>query len=288
MIKDLKFAITILVCSTCLASTPPPFAGECHLVDGIYSAVSNEFTRNDALQLLETIATGRVEPADYAVMARIGINIDISGGQHLFLGESIVRARALDKLGRSGLDAATSFLAGLTRESVGSELWPYALVALHRGLLARITDPHAKVDFLESTVTQSAGVLASWAIDELCNSNSQASLPVIRKSIHKWNPFPDGDAEIAFCEARMQVLSRVPKRVEALSSALRVDDGSSDPKLARWAAYQLVELGSPEADRELKVFALRVAALPDGSQSKMTFKMLLKDLGEVGWERGSR
>jgi hypothetical protein len=288
MIKDLRFAITLVVCATCVAASPPPFAGECHLVDRIYSAVSNEFTRNDAVQLLETIAIGRVEPVDYAVMARIGINIAISGGQRLFPGESIVRARALDKLGRTGLDAATNFLAGLTRESVGSDVWPEAQVALRRCRFAKITDPQAKVDFLESTVAQSAGLVASWAIDELCNSNSQASLPVIRKSIQKWNPFPDGDAQIAFCEARMQVLYRAPNRVEALSSALRVDDANSDPKLTRWAAYQLVELGSPEADRELKVFALRVAALPDRSRLKTTFTMLLKELDEVRWEHGSR
>jgi hypothetical protein len=84
-------------------------------------------------------------------IARIGINIDISAGQHLSMGESIVRVRALDELGRSGLEIAVNFLSGLTKENLGpddtGQVWAAAQVALQRCLFARITDSQSKQSY---------------------------------------------------------------------------------------------------------------------------------------------
>jgi hypothetical protein len=247
------------------------------LVDRIYAAVGNDATRYDAIELLEDIATHRFGLTDYAVLAKIGINIDISAGQRLSMGESIVRVRALDKLGRSGLEIAAYFVSGLTKENLGpddtGQVWPAAQVALQRCLFARITDSQSKIDFLEATAKRFYGNVGFWATEELCNRGVQSSLPVIRNSIQRRNPSPDSDAEIAFCEARME---------------LHVDRVNSDPKLSRWAAYQLVELSSSEADRELDRFGREVAALPAGSGERANCAMLWEEIKEARSERGTK
>jgi hypothetical protein len=262
------------------------------LVDRIYAAVGNDSTRHDAIGLLENIAAHRFGLTDDAVLARIGINVDISAGQRLSMGESIVRARALEKLGRSGLDAAVDFLSGLTKENLGpddtGQVWPAAQVALQRCLFTRIADPQSQIDFLEATAKRFYGNVGSWATEELCNRGVQSSLPIVRSSIQKRNPSPYSDEEIAFCEARMALLSKAANRVQALSSALRVGRVSSEPKLSRWAAYQLVELGSPEADRELDRFGREVAALPAGSGEAANCAMLWEDIKQARRERDTR
>jgi hypothetical protein len=271
---------------------PTALCGECNLVDRIYAAVGNDATRYDAIELLEDIATHRFGLTDYAVLAKIGINIDISAGQRLSMGESIVRVRALDKLGRSGLEIAAYFVSGLTKENLGpddtGQVWPAAQVALQRCLFARITDSQSKIDFLEATAKRFYGNVGFWATEELCNRGVQSSLPVIRNSIQRRNPSPDSDAEIAFCEARMELLSKAANRVQALSSALHVDRVNSDPKLSRWAAYQLVELSSSEADRELDRFGREVAALPAGSGERANCAMLWEEIKEARSERGTK
>jgi hypothetical protein len=292
MLNKLQLAMPTLFFALCFARSPPPFAGECNLVDRIYAAVGNDATRYDAVELLENIATHRFGLTDYAVLARIGINVDISAGQHLSMGESIVRVRALDKLGRSGLDAAVDFLSGLTKENLGpddtGQVWPAAQVALQRCLFTRIADPQSQIDFLEATAKRFYGNVGSWATEELCNRGVQSSLPIVRNSIHREYSSPYSDDEIAFCEARMGLLSKAANRVRALSSALQVDRVSSDPKLSRWAAYQLVELGSPEADRELDRFGREMAALPAESRERANCAMLWEEIKEARRERDRR
>lgn len=262
MFTSRKFSVLIpvLFCVICSATSPPPFGGECNLVDRIYAAVGNEATRHDAVEVLENVATGQFGLRDYAALSKMGINIDVSGGMRLSMGELIVRERALDHLGRSGLDVAERFLSGLTRQD-SDQVWGAVQVALQRCRFTRITDSQARIDFLETTAKREQGNVGYWATEELCNRGIQSSLPVIKASIRRRLSGPPGDDEIAFCEDRMNWLATSGNRVQALSRALRAVKVGSDPKLPRWAAYQLIELDSPEADRALDRFGREVMAL---------------------------
>jgi hypothetical protein len=292
MPNKLQLATLTLFCPLCIAATPPPFPGECRLVDRIYSAAGNDGTRYGAIELLEDIATHRFGLTDYAVLAKIGIGIDISAGQRLSMGESIVRIRALDKLGQSGLDIAENFLSSLTKESLGpddtGQVWPAAQVAMQRCLFAKITDSRSKIEFLEAMAKRFYGNVGMWATEELCNSGSPSSLPVIRSSIQREYSNPYSNAEIAFCEVRIELLSETANRVQALSSALQVDRVISNPRLARWAAHQLIELSSSEADRELDRFSRAIAPLPAGSQGIADCAMFWQEIKEARRERDKK
>ena len=79
--------------------------------------------------------------------------------------------------------------------------------------------------------------------------------------------------EIAFCEARIQIVRRNPDRIKALASVLTLDNVAEDTRLKLWAICQLNEMHLAEADAELDRFARDISKLPE--QSKMRQRMSL-------------
>ncbi|MCC6367216.1 MAG: hypothetical protein IT165_27160 [Bryobacterales bacterium] len=259
--------------AACIASTPPPYALEKRILDRIFALSLNEDEIGRiAIDVLEKVALGRLSNIGPQTEARIGL----VGGmlRRPEYGSATVRAHAFRKIGESSSPEALGFLTRVQQADVGpdssQEIWPAVQIALTNARLSKIDDPRVKAEFLERTLTEEkvhygGGELAHWVVDKLCDSGATTSLVIIRQSIRSRISGPRGESEIRFCEARIEVVSRSPDRMKALSSVLRVD-GDAEEMLLRWAIYQLEEMHSPAADAELDRFATEIGKLPVSSQ----------------------
>jgi hypothetical protein len=185
--------------------------------------------------------------------------------------DSSVRIYALRKLGNVDLPEALNYLRGLTRQDLGPDtnemIWANVQIAVREAQVNRIQDESAKIRFLEETCGEKSAA-ASWAVDELCERGSYNSLGYIRESIRKRNPTADGERQIAFCEARMAIISRDPDPVRALGSFLTVKNGVTDSELIGWAINKLGSMKSAKAEAERQRYADEIENLPDGSPVK--------------------
>jgi hypothetical protein len=139
-----------------------------------------------------------------------------------------------------------------------------AQVALREALMNQITDPASKVEFLTSVLTERHdailnGSLVHWAVDELCNRGALTALPQVRQVIGRLRSGQPGEDEVAFCEARMQVVARDPDRARALGSIfgsiVSLENTLEGKRLIQWALLQFIALRSQGADAELKRIA---------------------------------
>ncbi len=252
-----------------------PFGAECRFLDKIQSAMNSDSNKPQSdllLALLERIALGGRLDLDGSMESRLGVKG--TELEHLDFKAPYVRAYALRMIGESSLPDALEFLSTLQQIDIGpdatQEMWPAAQIALINARLIRTIDRRSKTELLERALVEKrvhygGGAVAYWVVNQLCNSGSVTSLSVIRQSIRSRVMGRDGEEEIRFCEARIEVVSRHPDRVTALGSILQVGDGV-DPKLLRWAMYQLRDMHSQAAEAELDRFAVDIGQVPLASR----------------------
>jgi len=146
----------------------------------------------------------------------------------------VVRAYAFTRIAEVELPEALAYLQNLRKSDIGPDptggIWSAAQVALHQATFSRIADPSQQIHYLEDTAAHWWGQVGRWAVDQLCNGGHSESLEIVRKTIHRIEVNPRADGEVAFCEARIDVLSRNQDRVQALASVLSVANGSKDTK----------------------------------------------------------
>ena len=263
MKRSQVFVLCLSIPALGYATTPPPYAFQCSVLDRITTTNASRSPTNTDLDLLARVAMGRTEGISAELETRVGLapsqlrDADFSA--------STVRAHALRVIGRSSLPGALEFLAGLKETDfetdTSTETWQAARIALQNALLNRIVGSQAQIEFLVNT-TSLRSPAASWAVEELCDRGALVALPEIQQSIRRRSPGQRGDDEIRFCEARIQVLLRYPDRMKALGSVLRLDTASEDERLVRWAISQLASMHSANADAELDKFANGIDKLP--------------------------
>lgn len=256
MKRKCAFILAFLLAASCWAQDlilPPPDFGASSILDSIAAMiVTDSRISATVLEVLELVALGRTS----AVRKEAEIQVGLSPGRLKtpIFAQPSVRLRAIQQIGACALPEALDFLKNLRRADLGEDttqtLWPNARVTLRKALLGRIADPEAKTEFLMNTLTEEGdgrSLTAYWAADLLCDQGVSKALPLIRQSL-------SAQEAIAFCEKRMQVVSRDPDRVKALGSVLTLDGTASDV-LMQWAIYQLNSLHSESADAELDRFA---------------------------------
>ncbi len=256
----------------CLATTLAPFFHECALLDRVLGMTGSESaTRYIALDLLERVAGGTMDAVGLELETQVGLGLTPGRMHQPAFKDPEVRIYALRKLGDVSLPEALVYLQNLKKDDLmpdsSGQLWPNAQIAFHQALVNRITDELGKTEFLESTLRERSPA-ASWAAEELCNRGSHRSLDLVRESIRKRNPTPDGEQQIGFCQARMEVLSLDPDRIKALGSVLSVSEGSNDRQLVGWAILQLYSIKAPKADAELERYRVEIGKLPKDSPQR--------------------
>jgi hypothetical protein len=97
------------------------------------------------------------------------------------------------------------------------------------------------------------GYARTWAIGELCDRGSLASLPLIESTLQATYSSEQEEPAQAFCEARIGVITGDSDRVSALASVLKVGP-SPDQQLMFWAIEQLIGMRTPAATAQLKRF----------------------------------
>jgi hypothetical protein len=142
--------------------------------------------------------------------------------------------------------------------------------------LARITDPHQQIEFLEKVALEiidpfAMSKVTSWAVDELCDRGSLLSLPVARAALVKANSGPDGLENAQFCETRMRIIMSNPDRTRALASYLKTAKIRPDRRLAAWAVIQLSLIRSPEANKAMDAFEEEITKYPRGTPERDAF-----------------
>lgn len=182
-----------------------------------------------------------------------------------------VRAHALLEIGELDSPEALAYLQGLRPEDIqpdtSGQMRSAAQVALRHVQLNRLPDEPAKVQFLQDTTSERSAA-AWWAVQELCNRGSSDSLGFIRQSISRTYPPPTSTDQIAFCEARIDIISRDPDRSKALLTILSVNSGVTVSQLLDWAINELRAVKSPQIEAELQRYADEIENLPDDSALK--------------------
>jgi hypothetical protein len=282
--------LALLIAAPYRAQEVPLYFGQTSRLDRIF-ALTREHSQTGAtaLELLELVALGRTSSIRAGTETLVGLMP--SELHQPAYDQASVRVYALLKIGECALPEALEFLKNLKRADLGEDttqmIWPNARVALSNALVSRITDPHARIEFLVKTLSgegDGRSLVAFWAVNLLCDQGTSTALPLIRRSFKSSWSGERGEEAIAFCETRMEVVSRDPDRVKALRSVLTVDGAVSD-ELLRWAVYQLGSIHSPDADAELNRFAKELGKLREGSPEYARFWALREDLRRIREKR---
>jgi len=226
-------------------------------------AVSVEWSRAAALEVLEDVAEGR--PKEVIVAAALGSGLEAFARPDISFEYPCVRVYAMDRIGASGLPEAIEYLRTMSAK-VGPDstetIYPASQVALQKALLLQEEDPQRQITFIEQQLTKpSVGQVASRAMDELCNRGSTGSLPEIKKLVkYRNHDLPYGDKQIQWCEARMEIVNRDPDRAKALGSALSVEEALRDPQFEKtwWLVEQLRDMNSDEANSVIDRFLAQI------------------------------
>jgi hypothetical protein len=188
-----------------------------------------------------------------------------------------VRVCAFQAIGRAGSPEALDFLMKVRSADIGpdstGQIWPAAQVAAKSAQLNAISDPVAKVQFLEDLLSVPRGgwgAVGHWAVEELCNSGSRLSIGIIHEAIRSRSNGQRDEDEIRFCEARINIVTRYPDRAKAIGSVLTTV-APVDDRLLWWAIRQLVGMHDSQADAELDRFSREVEKLGPGYQRLRVF-----------------
>jgi hypothetical protein len=273
-----RYVLVIFLCDSllCLAEKSDPDVHYYALLDKLADqAMRTTPERELALTVLERVALGRVS----AVSAEEGRALGLAATEledRAFLWPSI-RAYAFRRIGEVPFPNAFDFLSKVTLAEIGADstqqVRASAEIALKNSLLIRISEPRAKVEFLERTLSEErmhygGGAVVHWTVDQLCDIGAVSSLVIVRQAIRKQDSSQRGEEEIQFCEARARVISSHPDRVVALTGVLHVQLGQADERLLRWAIIQLGAMRSTSAYGALDRFADEIANLPRGPQKQ--------------------
>jgi hypothetical protein len=253
------------------ATTLGPNAAQCGLVNKIGAMAVAEPARSATLNILERIAKGENQDIDAAWEKQLGLTAgDLHHPAYADIG---VRVCALHSLGRTGLPEAAQFLRGFSLSDAAGErsdrLWSAAQIALREARLSGIADAASRAEFLENVLTEprdamSKGAVTLWAIEELCDGGATSALPRIRQTLAQlWTGEPFAADEAAFCQDRMQVLSRDTDRAKALGSVfgsiVSLENTLEGKRLLQWAMLQLSALHTSSANSELERIASDLA-----------------------------
>jgi hypothetical protein len=216
---------------------PKPFFQERRLIDRIVESSRSEGRRDSALRNLERLADGEIPRFDAAAREELGFSATTLSGMAYRMPS--VRAYALRAVGLVGGDDAIKFLSAKTKSDFDQaglqELWPAVQVSIENVRLGQLSSQQAIEVYLQTTLTNSSGAVANWAVEEVCDRGLESSLPFVQESIRRMNAGPRSEADIRFCEERVAVLSGSASRVMALSRFLTTSAIHSDPRLVRWA-----------------------------------------------------
>jgi hypothetical protein len=103
-----------------------------------------------------------------------------------------------------------------------------------------------------------------WAADELCETGDPRALgPALDSINHVWGQ--QAGPQKSLCEARVDLLSTYPDRLQAYSHALWESRFDTDVKV--WAVLGLARLHTPEATAELESYATFLDGLGDAGSS---------------------
>jgi hypothetical protein len=221
-------------------------------------AASDSVLRSEATELLMRIALGRAaQNATSGELTRL-----LPGGLHAdWLTRDVVRACAIERLAKIGTADAVTFLDTLRIEDVAPdpshEVWSAVRIGRQAVILNRLSNPQERNAHLERILKSppkgiGGSEVVSWAIDNLCESASFASLDLLTRTIRKRDSSERGDQEAQFCVARMELISQHPDRLSAFRAVLSLKYLPPDDRLVTWAITLLRRTRTPEADQELK------------------------------------
>jgi hypothetical protein len=261
----------------CHATTVAPFFHQHALLDRLLAVTNSESAaRYIALDLLERVAGGTMDAVNAEFETQVGLEITPGRMHEPAFKELDVRIYAMRRIGDVALPEALEYLQNLKKDDFmaerSSQIWETAQIALHQAHVNRIPDELGKTEFLENTLSEHTPAI-SWAVEELCNRGSYRSLALIRESIRKRNPTRDGEQQIEFCRARMDILARNFDRTRALGSFLSVSEGSNDRDLRAWAINQLYLTKDPKADAELERYLNEIGKLPKDSPQRAALSL---------------
>jgi hypothetical protein len=264
------FFIWAGISASCMATTPRPFEAQREFLDRIATAADSQPAA--ALEVLEFLSLGEVPRVSVESCTRIGIAMKDLEQQELR--QPSIRAYAFTKIGEIGGSSALEFLTSLTPGDIGAdptgEIWPACRLAIQRLLLNQIADSQSKILFLERVISEphdaAAGdAIQSWAVNELCDRGSLASLPAIKHSIRSRDSSQRGEEEFEFCAKRIAVLLRDPDRSNALGTVLITGKAHEDARLTMWAIARLEAEHSQMGYSELERFRAEIEEMPQRS-----------------------
>jgi hypothetical protein len=236
----LGFVMTALLARTAAGTSPPANQPQRAVINRI-EALSSKYPV-EVLKVLEAIAEGRAGALSVEVTGPFGSDASELASSWFKVPE--VRAYAIRKIGLIGSDEAMGFLKSLAHDDIsggGSDVvYGAAQVEYRRALLRREPSYSAEVSFLEPLVNSRSDPwvsyqISAWAVEEICNRGSVASMPLIQDAIKGRNP-SDPVPDIRFCVERMQIVNSDPDLVRALEPALgRLTGIPADTRIVNWA-----------------------------------------------------
>lgn len=167
------------------------------LLDRVFAATASQAaaSRTAALRLLEGVADGRGDMLGPELEVQVGLKPGRFKDADFKAPE--VRAHALLRIGESGLPEALDYLKTLKpadfAADTSGQMWQAAQTALYQARLNGITDPGERIQFLERALRErNNSPAATWAVNQLCDSGTQISLPVIQETIRDIEPCQRG------------------------------------------------------------------------------------------------
>jgi hypothetical protein len=277
---------------TSLATSPGPGDAQCGLLNKIGAMAAAESTGSAALSVLEQIA----KAGNQNISADLEKQLGLTPGDlhHPAYSDVGVRVCALHSLGRTGLPGAADFLRNFNLSDAAGDksnrLWPAAQIALREALLSGIADAQLRSEFLENVLKEphdarSNSSVTHWAVDELCDYGDSVALPQVRRSIRNRGNGQRDEDEIAFCEARMQIVARDSDRARALGSVfgsvVSLEGSAEGRRLIEWAMWQLAAIKSASATAELEQVATQLSALQKSSPGDQELSELVENINNL-------
>jgi hypothetical protein len=265
----IRFALPLLLVLTAAVAKPPVYKWHCAKVEEVFAATRAPATEKTALYILEKIALGRATTVD--AQSQRDLQLPPEALQNAGFLSIPVRELAIKRLGETGTPEAFRFLSEFKREDVGPNdsglrIWPAIKVAILANQYAGIADLKERREFLENIIgaddhSDTSSVVKGWAVDQICDGGFKESTVVAARWLRYALSGQDGELEVAYCEARIRIVSSNVDRTRALGSALRTD-GTASQRLIRWAWNQLEWIDTPAAFAELKRFEEEIDKLP--------------------------
>jgi hypothetical protein len=178
-----------------------------------------------------------------------------------------LRVFAAEGLGELGAVEAEKLLGELASRLPWAEPDTRLKSAAHLGewqiKVTKESDRGKKIQLLkEALMDQFDGLIEwrvqDWAGSELANMGAKEAMPQIIESIQRREPPERAPEIIRFQQAKIDILSRYPGRMEALTYALASLDTDKQHKIKLWAITELAKVRSQESVNTLVSYALEL------------------------------